>query len=318
MTVLSTFEDSAVYEYCELLFQEYERNDNGYYPSKHDDAVFQKAALNFGIPVEEVKEIYSAHSKISADIEIKRINKLPPALRKKAMMKRAQDIMRNNRDLPFHITEGSPKKPLPLSIDVLESEYKDLLTKLAFYGWTIPLIMGIQKFSEMLPIIDDEESIESYFIGFYKPNTFNKMCSRIAGSLQNPAHVQGFSECITAYKEGMFTICLPELTTILEGILAAYGDDPNNPRMMRICQYHLDKSIKKNQKIKALSWLSMNEFIRMFYEKSDFDTTEPDKRNRHWLVHGRTSKIGEQVDCLKLFNAISTLNAIQTFEAKVK
>jgi hypothetical protein len=62
----------------------------------------------------------------------------------------------------------------------------------------------------------------------------------------------------------------------------------------------------------------MNEFVKILFEKSPFDQAEPDKCNRHWLLHGRTSKIGKQADCLRLFNAISTLAAIKTFEDKIK
>ncbi len=311
---MATLQDSAIYEYCESLFDEYHKNDGGYYPSKHDALVFQNAALKFGISHEEVSEIYTAHSKSAAEIEMKKIEKFPAARRKKIIKERACDIMLNNFDLPFHKIEGAPHEPLPSATASLEEEYKEPLIKMAKHGWTIPQSMALYSFSSIVPFVDDEEKVDKYFSEYYQEKVFEKMVKHIENSLNNPAHVQGFNECITAYKTKMFTICLSGLTPILEGVLSLYGDSLNDVRMIRICQYHADEAARKKQKIKSLCWLSMGEFVRVLFEKSKFDEVEPNKLNRHWLIHGRSSKIGEQADCLRLFNAISTLVSIKTFE----
>jgi len=315
---MPTFEDSAVYEYCELLYEELNKNDSGYYPSKHDGIVFQQAAAHFNISEEKVHEIYREHSKLAVDIEMNKISKLPPAIKQKIIKNRARNIMLNNRDLPFHKIEGEPSEPLPLATSTLETEYKDSLMEMAKRGWTIPLMMGLNKFNEIVLLIHDDEKIDAYFLKFYENKNFKKMCDSIANNLQNPAHKKQFDECVEAYNGKLFSICVTSLAPIIEGLLSLYGDNPNDTRMMRICQYNADEAILKKQKIKSLSWLSMSEFIKMLFHKSDFDQTEPDNFNRHWLLHGRTSKIGKQIDCLRLFNAISTLAIIKTFEEKIQ
>lgn len=46
---MATFKDRDVFEYCEKLYEQFKKIDNGYYPHKHDDAVFQQVANHFAI-----------------------------------------------------------------------------------------------------------------------------------------------------------------------------------------------------------------------------------------------------------------------------
>ena len=64
-------------------------------------------------------------------------------------------------------------------------------------------------------------------------------------------------------------------------------------------------------KIKSLCWQSMYEYTKLLFEKSDFSKAEPDEANRHWLVHGRTSQIGDKLDCIRLINALATLSNLK-------
>ena len=55
----------------------------------------------------------------------------------------------------------------------------------------------------------------------------------------------------------------------------------------------------------------MYEYTKLVFEKSDFSQTEPNEINRHWLVHGRTSKVGDKLHCIRLINALSTLSNLK-------
>ena len=54
---MATFRDREVFEFCEKTFEELKRQDNGYFPHKHDKEVFNRASAQFGIGVEEVDKI---------------------------------------------------------------------------------------------------------------------------------------------------------------------------------------------------------------------------------------------------------------------
>lgn len=59
--------------------------DNGYYPHKHDDAVFQQVANHFAIKKKDAVDIYNSYSKLAAKLEMMRINRLPEKKRKAAL-----------------------------------------------------------------------------------------------------------------------------------------------------------------------------------------------------------------------------------------
>ena len=41
---MATFKDREIFEFCENLYIQLKKQDNGYYPHKHDKLVFQKAS----------------------------------------------------------------------------------------------------------------------------------------------------------------------------------------------------------------------------------------------------------------------------------
>ena len=55
---MATFKDRDVFEFCEKLFEKLKKQDNGYFPHRHDKQVFDKAAEHFSISVDEVDRIY--------------------------------------------------------------------------------------------------------------------------------------------------------------------------------------------------------------------------------------------------------------------
>lgn len=113
------------------------------------------------------------------------------------------------------------------------------------------------------------------------------------------------------FEQGMYSSCLTVLTTIFEGMVSTFGDDPTDVRIMRICNFHAEEERGKDNNIKSLCWLSMYEYSKLLFEKSNFSESEPSKANRHWLVHGRTSQINDKLDCIRLINALSTLSNLK-------
>lgn len=67
---MATFRDREVFEFCERTFEELKKEDNGYYPHKHDKVVFKRASKHFGISIDEVDRIYDSYTKVAAQIEI--------------------------------------------------------------------------------------------------------------------------------------------------------------------------------------------------------------------------------------------------------
>ena len=313
---MATFQNREVFEYCEKLYDILKKEDGGYYPSIHDKLVFDKATNKFRISIEEVNKIYDSYTKLAARLEVARINRLPKAKREAARMRRLQDIVLNNRDLPFYKNEGEPVGPVLTAGDIIEEEYKDMILYMAKQGWTIPLTIELEKFQELEKSALDDNKLDTFFINYYTKSEFNNMCSHISKIINNNGQKKRFKECIDIYSKGLYSSCITVLTTVLEGFISTFGDNPKDVRVMKICSYHANEAKKNGNKIEGICWQSMYEYTKILFEQSDFSLDEPDNVNRHWIIHGRTSKLGERVDCLRLFNALSTMTSIKGTKPK--
>ena len=312
---MATIEESAVFEYCQRVFRELYEGDGGYYPSLHDKPAFAQTAEHFSINEAEVDRIFNEYSKQAADIEMEKIKKMPPALRKRVIEQRARDIFLNNRDLPFYKLEGPPSKELTDALDILSDEYRALVEAIAQSGWTIPLSIDIRRFEDLKKLVGDDAAIETYFVDYYNGRELKLLCRKIKRALEVTARQAMFTECIAAFEKGMFTVCITTLLTVLEGFISVFGDNPQDIRVMRVCKFHADEEMQNKNNIKSLCWLSMYEYTKILYQISDFSQPEPSTINRHWIQHGRTGKSVESTDCLRVFNALSTLTSIKQYQA---
>jgi hypothetical protein len=305
--LMATIEESAVFEYCQKLFDDFEARDGGYYPSRHDKDVYTQASAYFSISEIDISRIFDVYSRQAAEIEMQRINKLPSPIRKKAIEKRARDIMLNNKDLPFYKREGSPNEDLPNALDVLSEEYRTMIEAVAQAGWTIPLSIDIRRFETLKRVFRDRSAIDIFFEDFYVGRELKQICRNISNILGGSAQQTIFDECVKAYENNLYSACLTTLITVLEGFISTFGDDPQDVRVMRVCKFYADEELKKKNNIKSLCWLSIYEFTKSLYEKSDFTQPEPSEVNRHWVLHGRTERTAGKTDCIRVFNALSTL-----------
>lgn len=307
---MATIEESAVFEYCENLFHELERRDGGYFPSKHDKTAISQTAQQFSISEHEVSRIYGEYTKQAADLEMEKIKRLPPVMRKRAMEKKFSNILRSNKDLHFYQTEGLADTEISNPLEILENEYRQMIESIAQSGWTIPLSIDIRKFDELRTIAKDNEALDRFFETFYNSRELKFICRKIENAIPNEAQKSIFKECVNAYNTNLYSVCQTTLLTVLEGVISSFGDNPEDVRVMRVCRFQAEEEQKKGKQIKSLCWLSMYEYISNLFQKSDFSTDEPENVNRHWVIHGRTEKIADKIGCLRLFNALSTMASV--------
>lgn len=308
---MATFKDRDVFEFCENLYIELNNQDKGYYPHKHDTIVFQKAAQRFSISEDEAYRIYDSYTKLAAKVEMMKIKRLPKRKRKAAMMRKMQDIVLNNKDLPFYKIEGDPIEPIVPATDIIEEEFKDSIARIAKTGWTIPLTIDVERLDELKKCASNQEDIDNFFSAFYTDEELESLYEPIKNSISNLGQRKRFEECCIIFKQGLYSSCLTTLITILEGVISSFGDDPKDVRIKRICNFHANEERDKGNKLKSLCWQSIYEYANVLFDKSDFSQAEPNETNRHWLVHGRTSAIGERLDCIRIINALSTLSNLK-------
>lgn len=195
MMNMATFKDRDVFEFCEKLFEKLKKQDNGYFPHRHDKQVFDKAAEHFSISVDEVDRIYDSYTKLAAKAEMMKINRLPKAKRKAAMMRKLQDIVLHNKDLPFYKIEGEPSEPIIPATDIIEEEFKDSIAEIAQSGWTIPLTIDIERLDELRACSSNHTDIDAFFSTFYSDDELDDLYDTIYNSIDNLGQKKRFEEC---------------------------------------------------------------------------------------------------------------------------
>lgn len=307
-------QNSVLFEYCEEQYALLKQQDGAYYAKKHDIIVYKKACQKFCISEDEVDKVYQTFTKRAADIEMARMKKMSPKKRKKFMEQRAHDVLCENHDNPFFRIYGEPSDELKSPLQVLHDEYQQMVEHIAAAGWTIPLSIDIKHFEQLKTISSDASALDSFMGDFYAGRERKAICRKIEKALSSPAKKAMFSECVAAYESAMYSTCSVSLLSLLDGFISEFGDDPSNVKVMRVCHYHFQDEKSKGHDIKSLCWLSMYQFTHEVFQKSDFTQEEPDTINRHWLQHGRSDRIPNEIDCIKLFNALSTLTMIRQEE----
>lgn len=303
-------EAGMVFQSVENKYDELKNKDGEYYPSRHDKLAFEMAAIEFDITASEAEKKYLEYSELEAQLVVKKLNKLPKALKKKREMEMLSNIVKNNGDLPYAELEGPATEPIKSGLITIRDEYKTIIESAGNNGWSIPMSI---KLSMLEPLRGKENNVEvfdTFFVEYYSDKNFKLLVKHVNNSRISEVQKGLFNDCVDAYEDGKYLLCINGLMPILEGILSQFGGDPTDVRMMKICKYNMDKTENENKLINHLVWVSSYSFVSNLYKKSDFTSDEPTILNRHWILHGRTNTVWKAEDCLRLFNAIYTIGSL--------
>lgn len=203
-----------------------------------------------------------------------------------------------------HIEETAKK-----NISKFDKALDIAVNKLVAEGWTLPAELPITAVNA-LGNSNELDDVNMFMEQFYTYDDYQNMKDIINGIQESKIKaglIKLVNECWYAFSNKKYAICATALLSVIEGILSEFSDDKQDVRMMKICQKHVDTFPNNGSTITKHVWISYNQFIRNLYQKSDFTADEPKTINRHWLLHGRSNFDVEEIECMKLFNAVHSL-----------
>ena len=229
------------------------------------------------------------------------------------------DLTKEQMEKVAVVIQERIKKQTKQSMIEYDKTLSTVVDKLEACGWTLPTELGIYAVN-VIGNTDGITNIDKFLLWYFTENEyehFNNMLNSILEAPIEDGLKKVVDECRFAFENKKFAICADSLVSVIEGILSTFWDDKTNIRMMKICQAKVDELADEKEHItKKYVWVSYNKFIRKLYEKNDFTADEPSFINRHWLLHGRSAYEIEEIDCLRLFNAVSSLCVIVRSESK--
>lgn len=224
-----------------------------------------------------------------------------------------EQIERLQQAIQEKAKEGAEKavKELDITLD-------HVVDKLAPLGWTLPAELNIYAIN-VIGQTDEIADLNKFLYEYFCQDQYAVMKTMIS-HIQNSSIKSGLkkmvNECWTSFQNKLYAVCSTAILSVIEGILSEFSDDKQDIRMMKVCQKQVDTFPENGSTIKKHIWISYNKFIRNLYMKSDFNSEEPSEINRHWLLHGRSDFEIDELDCIRLFNAVSSLCTIYNHETK--
>lgn len=202
------------------------------------------------------------------------------------------------------------KKQTEYSLIEYDRTLASVVDKLESCGWTLPAELNIYAVN-VIGKTDEVSDVDKFMLELYTGDEYERYKRMIDGIMKSPISAgikKLIDESSFAFEHGKYAICADSLVSAIEGILSTFWEDKANIRMMKICQAKVDELAAEKEHItKKYVWVSYNKFIRKLFEKNDFTAEEPSFINRHWLLHGRSAYDIEEIDCLRLFNAVSSI-----------
>jgi hypothetical protein len=187
--------------------------------------------------------------------------------------------------------------------------YVDGAARLARFGWTVPMQMGLRQMLEILEETD-ADAIDNYFLDFYHSDAALSLRSLRGISRSQLLSRWGalLEQCFENYERGQHLICIPALLTVLEGAIAV----PEGAILVNSSQRKalFEAKIEEGGDLEGTVWESLRIFFDNLYRNSDFNGARLSNLNRHWILHGRDEPDWRRADALRLFHTLFTLSSI--------
>lgn len=202
------------------------------------------------------------------------------------------------------------KKQTEQSMIEYDRTLATVVDKLEVCGWTLPAELSIYAVN-VIGKTDTVPDIDSFMLDLYIGDDYERYKMMVDSIMKSPISAgikKLIDESCFAFEHRKYAICANALMSVIEGILSTFWEDKSNTRMMQICQAKVNELAEEKDHItKKYIWISYNKFIRKLFEKNNFAAEEPSFINRHWLLHGRSVYDIEEIDCLRLLNAVSSI-----------
>lgn len=186
------------------------------------------------------------------------------------------------------------------------------------FGWAFPLDMQPGEYLSIAEESTSYEKAEAAFLRYYTRNN-GRTYKHLIDLLINEPGLQECKELLKEVKQSYnarrYRICVPALLPVLDHIAQKKWD--------AFLGVHGNAHKSINRKIGVMPdsftdhfWRSVRAFVDRVF--TPVRKSKPPTLNRHWILHGRGISDGSQVDCLRLLQAIRTLERLANIGEKVR
>jgi hypothetical protein len=189
---------------------------------------------------------------------------------------------------------------------------------LGHFGWAFPVDMQPREYVAIAEESSSSDKADAAFLRYYTRSD-GLAYRRLISVLINEPDLRGgkalLKEIKQSYDDGRYRVCVTGLLPVLDHIAQKTWDAPLNEGS------NARKSIDRKIGVIPDSftdhfWRSVKAFVDDVFVPAK--KSKPHMLNRHWILHGRGVADGSQIDCLRLLQAIRTLQQLVKIGKKAK
>lgn len=117
-----------------------------------------------------------------------------------------------------------------------------------------------------------------------------------------------FRQAIESFEKGQCELAVIGLTAVVDGLVSAVTDNPSTDLKKRIdpIMERIDdgKGYVDDRFFDTALVYTYGKMIETFSQYADFRSEEPILLNRHWIMHGRSTRRVTKLDCIKVIRLI--------------
>lgn len=203
----------------------------------------------------------------------------------------------------FSMFLNNLKKNLPkikFVAEIVKAIY--ILRKNQFVIWYVDM----NFFAEIVTTKD----IDNLILEYYRKDNYNILKDTVAKCEQSDGiknYKELFLQCLSAYRIGYYHLATLGLLSILDGLLSTVSSiDITNIeiRYNEILKKLGNNPFADNLPPDYLILYTLGGTIKDLSKSHSFSAKEPQNLNRHWLIHGRSSKNLGELDFIKILNIV--------------
>lgn len=200
---------------------------------------------------------------------------------------------------------------------------EDVMQRFEFLGrngWTLPLHMDIVAFRRFHVLIlcpdTTVQDIEQWFIGYYRSDGLADISIHLLSSHHLLFWKPLIEQCLRAFERKDFQICVPSLLSIFEGVIAKPWGVAFQNKKNRTKFFERKIGGASSRSREQYLWKSVKAFTEEVFAAAVSDKRTHPVPKRHLILHGKSDpSMWDEADCLRLFQAISTIVFLRDQEA---
>ena len=162
-----------------------------------------------------------------------------------------------------------------------------------------------------------DEIVEKHFFSNNSQHINDVIC-RCQMYVQLTSYAELFTQITAAYEASHFHLACIGMFAVVDCVLADFSENSKTNYKSRIedIEKKIDAHLELNDLDKKTLCImrTITSFEEYIFKSHPFSENEPDGLNRHWVIHGRTRRMYDRMDFLKI---VLWLDAIAFLDRKI-